>query len=94
MYPNYFQGYIANAEECNRNGDFKCGVCDCHEGFIGKSCECNSKDANSTGTLSEDSCRQTNTSAVCSNRGQCRCGQCQCNKRDGQNEVRISIASD
>lgn len=80
------KGYIANAEECNRNGDFKCGVCDCHEGFIGKSCECNSKDANSTGTLSEDSCRNPNTSAVCSNRGQCRCGQCLCNKRDDQKE--------
>ncbi|XP_063601076.1 integrin beta-PS-like [Penaeus indicus] len=69
-------GYIASAESCHKHGDLKCGVCDCHEGFIGMSCECN--DVDSTGTISEDTCRQTNTSAICSNRGQCKCGQCQC----------------
>ncbi|XP_063601077.1 integrin beta-PS-like [Penaeus indicus] len=70
------EGYIASAESCHKHGDLKCGVCDCHEGFIGMSCECN--DVDSTGTISEDTCRQTNTSAICSNRGQCKCGQCQC----------------
>ncbi|XP_063601209.1 integrin beta-PS-like [Penaeus indicus] len=78
------KGYIANADECNRSGDFKCGVCECHEGFLGKSCECN--DVDSTGTISEDTCRQTNTSAICSNRGQCKCGQCHCNVPTDSNQ--------
>lgn len=74
------KGYIVNAEACSRNGTSMCGVCECHEGFVGKACECYSNDDDGTGTISEDSCRQTNTSAVCSDRGQCVCGQCQCKK--------------
>ncbi|XP_069973257.1 integrin beta-PS [Penaeus vannamei] len=74
------KGYIVNAEACSRNGTSMCGVCECHEGFVGKACECYSNDDDGTGTISEDSCRQTNASAVCTDRGQCVCGQCQCKK--------------
>lgn len=89
MYPNYLQGYIVNAEACSRNGTSMCGVCECHEGFVGKACECYSNDDDGTGTISEDSCRQTNASAVCSDRGQCVCGQCQCKKPADPSQVRI-----
>ncbi|ROT76379.1 myospheroid, isoform A [Penaeus vannamei] len=30
------QGYIVNAEACSRNGTSMCGVCECHEGFVGR----------------------------------------------------------
>ncbi|XP_042864513.1 integrin beta-PS-like [Penaeus japonicus] len=67
--------YIEKADLCNKTGDLKCGVCDCYAGFAGNSCECKISEAD---TISEDGCRETNTSAVCSNRGRCICGKCMC----------------
>ncbi|KAK4304644.1 hypothetical protein Pmani_023412 [Petrolisthes manimaculis] len=76
-------GFIDRAAECSFAGTYQCGVCDCFDNYLGSRCECG---ANTTieadGTFDESSCRETNTSSVCSGRGSCTCGECTCNERD------------
>ncbi|CAD7079228.1 unnamed protein product [Hermetia illucens] len=71
-----------NHELCNAHGSFECGMCYCEEGWIGKSCSCNSQSANQTDLTNQ--CRpllEASTlkrGAICSDRGECECGQCYC----------------
>ncbi|KAK8754033.1 hypothetical protein OTU49_008754 [Cherax quadricarinatus] len=70
------QGFIVNADQCSKVGDYKCGVCSCHPGYIGDKCECelSGNEVQST----DESCKLTNSSLVCSGQGDCICGMCVC----------------
>ncbi|XP_045617424.1 integrin beta-PS [Procambarus clarkii] len=81
------EGYISGAEECNLHGTYQCGVCKCDQGFLGSNCECGTNTPRGTGSLDDSSCRETNSSAICSGRGTCTCGECKCNERDEPDEV-------
>lgn len=84
-----FQNFITNAPQCDNNGDFKCGVCSCHSGFIGQHCECELSSKEGRPSITGDlACKETNTSEVCSGQGKCVCGECICNERE-EPEVRI-----
>eukprot|EP00079_Xenopus_tropicalis_P036299 XP_017950070.1 PREDICTED: integrin beta-1 isoform X1 [Xenopus tropicalis] len=75
-----------NSPECHHgNGTFECGACRCNEGRIGKECECSTDEVNSEDM--DAYCRRENSSEICSNNGDCICGQCVCKKRDNPNEV-------
>ncbi|KAM4705454.1 integrin beta-1 isoform 2-T2 [Rhinophrynus dorsalis] len=77
---------IPNSPKCdNGNGTFECGACRCNEGRIGKECECRSDEVNSEDM--DAYCRRENGSEICSNNGDCICGQCVCKKRENPNEV-------
>ncbi|KAG0714156.1 Integrin beta-1-B [Chionoecetes opilio] len=80
------QGLILNADQCNQKGDLRCGVCVCHEGFLGNKCQC--EEGTSGSQIDEKNCIQPNVtnSLVCSGQGKCVCGQCQCNDRQNPNE--------
>jgi integrin beta 1 len=76
-----------NSPTCKSSGTLSCGICDCHEGFFGRNCECNNKDLGEPG-LDTLKCRPDNVTDVeCSGRGNCICGQCHCNLRDNIDEV-------
>ena len=57
----------------------------CNPGRIGKQCECSIEEVNSEDM--SGTCRATNSSEICSNNGECICGQCVCKKRENPNEV-------
>nr|ACY82398.1 integrin [Penaeus vannamei] len=80
-------GYIIGAEQCNYHGTYQCGVCKCDDGFFGSNCECGSNTPWATGDYDDSSCRETNSSAICSGRGTCTCGECKCNERDHSEEI-------
>ncbi|XP_053715176.1 integrin beta-1a [Synchiropus splendidus] len=66
------------------NGTFECGACKCNEGRVGQLCECSSNDV-----ATEDmdrTCRKDNGTDVCSNNGECVCGNCECKVRDNPEE--------
>ncbi|XP_077347210.1 integrin beta-1-A-like [Lithobates pipiens] len=67
------------------NGTFECGACRCNEGRIGKECECSTQQVSSEDMDAQ--CRKENSSEICSNNGDCICGQCVCKKRENPNEV-------
>ncbi|XP_069815067.1 integrin beta-1-A-like isoform X3 [Dendropsophus ebraccatus] len=67
------------------NGIFECGACRCNEGHIGKHCECSTDQVSYEDMDAQ--CRKENSSDICSNNGDCICGQCVCKKRDNPNEV-------
>lgn len=55
-----------NAPECNAEGAFECGICNCNPGRYGSTCECD----NDSPTNNTDSCRMDiNDSTICSGRG-------------------------
>uniref|UniRef100_A0A3P8UKV5 Integrin beta n=1 Tax=Cynoglossus semilaevis TaxID=244447 RepID=A0A3P8UKV5_CYNSE len=71
----------SSSSQCSEErGDFHCGICVCHPGFLGSQCECNEE----TALLSN--CLANNASEMCSGQGQCYCGQCVC---DSSNFGRI-----
>lgn len=75
-----------NSPRCKGVGTLSCGICECPEGFFGRSCECSNKDL---GDILNDAkkCRPNNeTDVECSGRGNCVCGQCECNPRDNPDE--------
>uniref|UniRef100_A0A8C4QTB9 Integrin beta n=1 Tax=Eptatretus burgeri TaxID=7764 RepID=A0A8C4QTB9_EPTBU len=76
-----------NSLDCHHgNGTLECGACRCHSGRIGRNCECSSDEVNSDDI--EASCKRDNTSTVvCSNRGDCVCGECVCYQREESKEV-------
>ncbi|XP_030054948.1 integrin beta-1 isoform X1 [Microcaecilia unicolor] len=69
----------------NGNGTFECGACRCNEGRIGRRCECSTDEVNSEDM--DAYCRKENSSEICSNNGECICGQCACKKRENANEI-------
>lgn len=82
------EGYIPGAEACNFHGIYQCGVCLCDKGYLGSRCECGSNTPWGVGgSFDDSSCRQTNTSAICSSRGTCTCGECKCNERENPEEI-------
>ncbi|XP_043922124.1 integrin beta-1 [Protopterus annectens] len=57
----------------------------CNEGRIGRLCECSTDEVNSEDM--DASCRRDNSSEICSNNGDCSCGECVCKKRENPNEI-------
>ncbi|XP_069770555.1 integrin beta-1-like [Narcine bancroftii] len=77
---------IPNSPLCHHgNGTFECGACRCNKGRIGRSCECSTDDVNSDDM--DASCRKDNTSQICSDNGDCICGECVCKKRENPSEI-------
>lgn len=68
---------------CNGHGEFKCGTCLCEAGWLGLTCECDATSYGSSKEL-EHQCRAgtgrgEHSGALCSDRGECICGECSCN---------------
>ncbi|XP_074102068.1 integrin beta-nu isoform X1 [Cotesia typhae] len=60
--------------QCN-NGIDECGICKCHNGWSGDTCDCDE----SRWTLNRLQCiKPGDLNEVCSNRGECTCGSCNC----------------
>ncbi|KAK7816136.1 hypothetical protein U0070_023619 [Myodes glareolus] len=77
---------IPASPKCHEgNGTFECGACRCNEGRVGRHCECSTDEVNSEDM--DAYCRKENSSEICSNNGECVCGQCVCRKRDNTNEI-------
>ncbi|CAD7691041.1 integrin beta-1 isoform 1-T2 [Lycaon pictus] len=77
---------IPSSPKCHEgNGTFECGACRCNEGRVGRHCECSTDEVNSEDM--DAYCRKENSSEICSNNGECVCGQCVCRKRDNTNEI-------
>lgn len=75
-----------DSPRCNESGEFKCGMCLCHEGFVGATCDCNLRNYTSSQEL-DAQCRHMSISEnesgtqICSNKGECLCGVCYCEKQ-------------
>ncbi|KAL1375620.1 hypothetical protein pipiens_004614 [Culex pipiens pipiens] len=73
---------VAGSDLCTGNGDYSCGMCTCKHGWIGKTCDCNLQQFESSVDLLNQ-CRGESEfdelGPVCSDRGECFCGQCLCN---------------
>ncbi|XP_058062590.1 integrin beta-nu [Anopheles bellator] len=72
------------SELCSFHGDYVCGLCQCYAGWIGKTCECNLQNSLNRKELFEQCVAPTDkdelqSGPVCSDRGECVCGQCICN---------------
>uniref|UniRef100_A0A182N8S2 Integrin beta n=1 Tax=Anopheles dirus TaxID=7168 RepID=A0A182N8S2_9DIPT len=72
------------SQQCNYNGDYVCGQCQCYAGWIGKTCECNLQNSQNQRELFEKCVApslgdELRTGPICSDRGECVCGQCYCN---------------
>ncbi|XP_069504157.1 integrin beta-1 isoform X1 [Ambystoma mexicanum] len=77
---------IPDSPKCHDgNGTFECGACRCNDGRIGRLCECSTDEVHSEDM--DAYCRKANSSEICSNNGECICGQCVCKKREIANEV-------
>ncbi|KAK1331253.1 hypothetical protein QTO34_009204 [Cnephaeus nilssonii] len=69
-----------NSRRCNNgNGTFECGVCRCGPGWLGSQCECSEEDYRPS---QQDECSPQEGQPVCSQRGECLCGQCVCHSSD------------
>lgn len=78
--------YQSNSIECGSNGDEVCGACDCHDGYFGDACQCDSR---STSLSVDDSGCKSDPSpetAICSGLGSCKCGRCVCTERPSPTE--------
>lgn len=73
--------------ECNSAGKYRCGNCECNQGYWGSSCECiigalsnpNAKGCKPRGLIN------SNTSIDCSGRGNCICeAKCNCRSPAGK----------
>nr|XP_022306553.1 integrin beta-3-like [Crassostrea virginica] len=60
-----------NSSKCSFNGTFECGICNCNEGWIGDSCDCDNR-----GT-EEEACG-TPDGRICHSVGNCTCRKCEC----------------
>ncbi|XP_039702778.1 integrin beta-3 isoform X3 [Pteropus medius] len=68
------------SRHCNNgNGTFECGVCRCGPGWLGSQCECSEEDYRPS---QQDECSPQEGQPVCSQRGECLCGQCVCHSSD------------
>lgn len=68
----------------------KCGICECDSMHFGRKCECdanNNRHGNDSDIVS--GCRMNNDTEInCSGRGECNCGQCDCQARTNPEEVK------
>ncbi|XP_041099811.1 integrin beta-1-like isoform X1 [Polyodon spathula] len=70
---------IPDSPQCtNGSGALECGVCRCNKGHIGRLCECDINEGDPVDMV--DFCRVGNSSEICSNNGECVCGECICHK--------------
>ncbi|XP_015672631.1 integrin beta-7 [Protobothrops mucrosquamatus] len=77
-----------DANHCSGgHGNLTCGICRCHEGYVGRRCDCRKEELLSSETVSLASgpfCSCDNVACerhngqLCAGNGQCRCGYCQC----------------
>ncbi|XP_071459919.1 integrin beta-3 [Marmota flaviventris] len=68
------------SHRCNNgNGTFECGVCRCGPGWLGSHCECSEEDYRPS---QQDECSPKEGQPICSQRGECLCGQCVCHSSD------------
>ncbi|XP_059617120.1 integrin beta-nu [Phlebotomus argentipes] len=76
-----------NSPLCNYKGEMRCGMCICDSGWAGQQCDCELSNFNSYKAL-ENNCRirtidsstnETTYGSICSDNGQCICGECFCN---------------
>lgn len=68
------------SHHCNNgNGTFECGVCRCGPGWLGSQCECSEEDYRPS---QQDECSPREGQPICSQRGECLCGQCVCHSSD------------
>ena len=81
---------IPNAVECSTVGDLKCGVCSCHEDFLGDKCHCKKGDSNNQG-IDESTCIEPNSKLKCNGQGKCVCGQCQCDNKGDPMQVKFHV---
>ena len=62
-----------NSSHCSEGlGTLECGMCTCQSGYIGPRCEC------IEGSLQTSDCKAHPGADICSNQGECYCGQCVC----------------
>ena len=70
----------ANSSFCSKgNGSLECGVCRCNPGRLGSHCECSEEEYNPS---EQDNCSPQPGQPLCSQRGECICGQCVCHSSD------------
>ncbi|KAM3845797.1 integrin beta-7 [Vipera latastei] len=77
-----------DAHHCSGgHGNLTCGMCRCHEGYVGRRCDCRKEELLSSETVSLASgsfCSCDNVACerhngqLCAGNGQCQCGYCQC----------------
>lgn len=81
--------FMKNSPNCNKAGDYMCGVCKCDDQHFGRKCECSETDGQKE-IEGFNTCRPDNTSTVdCSGRGNCVCGVCEC-KNDANSYGRVT----
>uniref|UniRef100_A0A1W7RAE7 Integrin beta n=1 Tax=Hadrurus spadix TaxID=141984 RepID=A0A1W7RAE7_9SCOR len=76
---------IVESDKCSTNGTYECGICSCKKNHYGRKCECLEDNAKQRDKLLF--CRKTNTSALCSGRGECVCGDCDCYNGPGEERI-------
>ncbi|KFV62965.1 Integrin beta-3, partial [Dryobates pubescens] len=70
----------ANSSACSQgNGSLECGVCRCNPGRLGSHCECSEQEYS---PAQQDNCSPRAGQPLCSQRGECVCGQCVCHSSD------------
>lgn len=70
----------ASSPSCSHgNGTLECGVCRCNPGRLGSHCECSEEEYNPS---QQDNCSPRPGQPLCSQRGECICGQCVCHSSD------------
>ncbi|XP_032068054.1 integrin beta-7 [Thamnophis elegans] len=77
-----------DAHHCSGgHGNLTCGICRCHEGYVGRRCDCRKEEilgSEGVSLASGPFCNCDNVACerhngqLCAGNGQCRCGQCQC----------------
>ncbi|XP_063076143.1 integrin beta-1-like [Engraulis encrasicolus] len=68
---------VPNSPHCSDGkGTLECGGCRCNEGYLGRDCEC------SLLNNLDDDCRAYEGGEICSNNGDCMCGECVCKRRE------------
>lgn len=67
--------------KCSGNGHYRCGICACDEDHLGAQCQCPKSESTSDESLFER-CRAAPGGLICSNRGDCICGECACYERE------------
>ncbi|XP_026569473.1 integrin beta-7 [Pseudonaja textilis] len=77
-----------DAHHCSGgHGNLTCGICRCHEGYVGRRCDCRKDELLGSEALTLPSgsfCSCDNVACerhngqLCAGNGQCRCGHCQC----------------